>query len=239
MNYYEHHLGDYIRDTAHLSMLEEGAYRRLLDAYYVRELPLPADKRECCKLARCSNAAERKAVNAVLEEFFRLKSDGYHQKRADEQLAEYQAGEPDREAKRQNSKERKQRSRERRRALFEELRSYGITPSFDASISSLESQLSRVTSGNGHTDVTRDQDVTGTRDGPVTGQGQDGDGTATQSHPPVPIPQSEDLRLQNFLSKITPTSEVSSSVRAADTTEKGSVCGTFTKIGGEKSHAGK
>jgi uncharacterized protein YdaU (DUF1376 family) len=58
--------------------------------------------------------------------------------------------------------------------------------------------------------------------------------------PPSPSPSpSPDLRLQNFLSKITPTSEVSSSVRAADTTEKGSVCGTFTKIGGEKSHARK
>jgi len=27
MNYYEHHLGDYVRDTAHLSMLEDGACR--------------------------------------------------------------------------------------------------------------------------------------------------------------------------------------------------------------------
>lgn len=24
MNYYEHHLGDYLRDTAHLSMIEAG-----------------------------------------------------------------------------------------------------------------------------------------------------------------------------------------------------------------------
>lgn len=42
MNFYEHHLGDYMRDTAHLSMIEDAAYRRLLDAYYIREAPLPA-----------------------------------------------------------------------------------------------------------------------------------------------------------------------------------------------------
>jgi len=188
MNYYEHHLGDYIRDAAHLSMIQEGAYRRLLDAYYAREKPLPSDKRECCKLARCSNLTERKAVDAVLGEFFKLKSDGYHQKRADEQIAEYQAGEPDREAKRENNKERKQRSRERRRALFEELRSHGITPSFDSSMSYLESQLSRVTKGNGHTGVTRDRDVTsGVTEG-VTDVGRPHSGTATHSHSPFPLP---------------------------------------------------
>ena len=34
MNYYERHLGDYARDTGHLSMLEHGAYSLLLDRYY-------------------------------------------------------------------------------------------------------------------------------------------------------------------------------------------------------------
>ena len=32
MNYYERHLGDYARDTAHLSMMEHGAYGLLLAA---------------------------------------------------------------------------------------------------------------------------------------------------------------------------------------------------------------
>lgn len=89
MNYYQHHLGDYLRDTAHLSMLEDGAYHRLLAAYYVREKALPTDQRECCKLARASSGAERKAVSYVLEQFFVPEEDGYHQKRADVEIAEY------------------------------------------------------------------------------------------------------------------------------------------------------
>lgn len=173
MNYYEHHLGDYIRDTAHLSMLEDGAYRRLLSVYYVREMPLPAEHRECFKLARCTSTAERKAVQAVLEEFFTCEQDGYHQKRADEVIAAYHELEPEREQKRENGKERKRRSRERRRWVFEQLRAHGITPSFDSPMSELESQLSRVTGLNGHSLVTR----LVTRDG-----------TASQSHSPVPLP---------------------------------------------------
>ncbi len=90
MNYYEHHLGDYLRDTAHLSMLEDAAYRRLLDSYYIRERPLPLDHRECCKLARAVSKPERDAVAYVLREFFWKTDDGYHQKRADVEIGRFQ-----------------------------------------------------------------------------------------------------------------------------------------------------
>jgi uncharacterized protein YdaU (DUF1376 family) len=90
MNYVEFHLGDYMRDTAHLSLVEDGAYRRLLDAYYTREKPLPVDLRDCCKLARAVSKAEREAVDYVLREFFHLKEDGYHQKRADKEIVRFQ-----------------------------------------------------------------------------------------------------------------------------------------------------
>lgn len=89
MNYYEHHLGDYMRDTAHLSLLEDGAYRRLLDAYYVRERPLPVDLRDCCKLARAVSKAERDAVAYVLREFFVLTDDGHRQQRADAEIERF------------------------------------------------------------------------------------------------------------------------------------------------------
>jgi uncharacterized protein YdaU (DUF1376 family) len=90
VNYYEHHLGDYMRDTAHLSLIEDGAYRRLLDAYYIRERPLPADVRECCKLARASTKPERAAVGYVLGQFFKAEADGHHQVRADDEIAKFQ-----------------------------------------------------------------------------------------------------------------------------------------------------
>ncbi len=41
MNFYKHHIGDYRRDTAHLSLLEHGVYRQLMDTYYLSEEPIP------------------------------------------------------------------------------------------------------------------------------------------------------------------------------------------------------
>lgn len=169
MNYYEHHLGDYAKDAGHLSLVEEGAYRRLLDAYYTRERALPVDLRECCKLARAQTKPERDAVAYVLGEFFRLEADGHHQGRADEEIERYLETEPEREAKRENDRERQRRSRERRRALFEALRGHGIVPAFDAKTNELEALLSRATNdatSRGQSQpVTRDNTVTQT---PVT-----------------------------------------------------------------------
>lgn len=91
MNFYEHHLGDYIRDAAHLSLLEEGAYRRLIDAYYVRERELPAERPEVYKLARAVARPERKAVDYVLDTFFQLTDAGWWHKRCQEEIDRYRA----------------------------------------------------------------------------------------------------------------------------------------------------
>ena len=70
MNYYEHHLGDYARDTTHLTALEHGVYRLLLDRYYTREEGIPEDQVYRVALARTDD--ERAAVDAILGEFFKL-----------------------------------------------------------------------------------------------------------------------------------------------------------------------
>lgn len=179
MNYYEHHLGDWAKDTVHLTMLEEGAYRRLVDVYYVKEKPLPKAIRDIYKLARAGARPEREAVDAVLREFFQEREDGWHHKRCDEELARYAEGQEDAVGRRENDKERQRRARERRKQLFEQLRGHGIVPAWDSKTSDLEAQLSRVTGGSesrtGHADVTQ----------PVTR-----DNTAI--HTPVPSPQSPD-----------------------------------------------
>lgn len=145
MNYYEHHIGDYDAATAHLSMLEDAAYSRLMRLYYRKECPIPADIATACRLIRASSKDERKAVETVLREFFVLGDDGWHQVRCDADIARYLADEPDREAKKENAKERQQRARERRKALFELLRSHGQVPAFDTAMSELQSLASRVT----------------------------------------------------------------------------------------------
>lgn len=71
-------------------MVEEGAYRRLIDAYYVAEGPLPADRRECYRIAGALKPAERKAVDYVLAKFFDETPDGFRHKRCDLEIARFQ-----------------------------------------------------------------------------------------------------------------------------------------------------
>jgi uncharacterized protein YdaU (DUF1376 family) len=87
---YDHHIGDYTRDTVGLSLAEDGAYRRLMDQYYASELPLPVDIREVYRAARATSGADRKAVDYVLERYFTLREDGWHQGRIDREIAEHQ-----------------------------------------------------------------------------------------------------------------------------------------------------
>lgn len=85
MNYFSFHVGDYSAHTAHLEPLEDLAYRRALDAYYLKESPLPRDPSEVARLIRMrSHVAE---VEQILREFFTLGADGWVNKRADEEIA--------------------------------------------------------------------------------------------------------------------------------------------------------
>lgn len=84
MNYYERHLGDYARDTAHLSMLEHGAYTLLLDRYYTTEQGIPAD--QVHRLARARSKEEREAVDTVLREFFTLADGVWVKNRVQEEI---------------------------------------------------------------------------------------------------------------------------------------------------------
>jgi len=88
MNYYPFHLGDYAAHTAHLEPMEDLAYRRMLDAYYLREGPLPSDTQEVARLIRMrQHLAE---VEAVLREFFVLADAGWRHARCDEEIARMQ-----------------------------------------------------------------------------------------------------------------------------------------------------
>lgn len=162
MNYYERHLGDYARDTAHLTMMEHGAYSLLLDRYYATEAGIPAD--QVHRVARARTKEEKAAVDAVLAEFFVLESGLWRSKRCDLEIERFRESEPDRAAKRENEKERQRRSRERRKAIFDTLREHGIIPAYDTPMSELQTQLSRVTKHSVTQPVTRDATATQTPD---------------------------------------------------------------------------
>lgn len=82
--------GDYLRDTAHLRLDEHGAYIKMLAHYYSTGKPLPANEEELQRICVAFEQRERDAVARVTREFFTLQDDGYHNKRADEELAKRQ-----------------------------------------------------------------------------------------------------------------------------------------------------
>lgn len=86
MNFYPHHIGDYLTATAHLSWLEDCAYRRLLDVYYSREQAIPVDIAKACRLVRATSKDERIAVDTVLNEFFTQTDSGWSHGRCEEEI---------------------------------------------------------------------------------------------------------------------------------------------------------
>ncbi len=84
MNYYERHLGDYARDTGHLSLVEHGVYTILLDRYYATESGIPSD--QVHRIARAKSKDEKEAVNSVLSEFFTLADGVWINGRAEEEI---------------------------------------------------------------------------------------------------------------------------------------------------------
>lgn len=88
MNYYQFHIADWALHTSHLSLEEEGVYRRLLDHYYDTESPIPEETQSVIRRLRLRGYEE--IVGLILEEFFILEGDGWHNRRADKEIEAYQ-----------------------------------------------------------------------------------------------------------------------------------------------------
>lgn len=89
MHHYPFHIGDYVAHTRHLSPIEDLAYRRLLDAYYLHEGPLTE---EVAVIARRIGLRDHvPEVETVLNEFFEASPDGWRHGRCDEEIARYKA----------------------------------------------------------------------------------------------------------------------------------------------------
>lgn len=87
MNYYNRHIGDYLKDTSHLTLLEHGIYTRLMDVYYVRESALPQD--QIARLVGARTSEELAALQSVLAEFFELVSGSWVQHRCEKEIEAY------------------------------------------------------------------------------------------------------------------------------------------------------
>lgn len=89
MHYFQHNIADYRKDTMHLSLLEHGVYRQLLDQYYLNEGPLPLDQDRICRIINAKSLEEKEAVFHVLQDFFIKNDAGFIHKRCDLVINEY------------------------------------------------------------------------------------------------------------------------------------------------------
>lgn len=87
MNYYQFHIADFTLHTAHLTLVEEAVYRRLLDYCYDTEAPIPEETKPVIRRLRLQGYEE--TVSEILSEFFVLEADGWHNRRVDSEIQAY------------------------------------------------------------------------------------------------------------------------------------------------------
>lgn len=85
MNFYKHHIGDYAKKTAHLSIQEHGAYLLMLHTYYGTERPLPKGE-VLYRMLRAVTKAERSAVDSIARQFWKETDTGFVNGRAFEEI---------------------------------------------------------------------------------------------------------------------------------------------------------
>ena len=86
MNYYPFHIGDYAAHTRYLTLMEDLAYRRMLDLYYVSEKPLEPAEQTARLIGMRDHVAE---VGTILADFFEATEAGFINKRANEELDKF------------------------------------------------------------------------------------------------------------------------------------------------------
>jgi uncharacterized protein YdaU (DUF1376 family) len=87
MHYYQLNIGDYKSHTNHLDLLEDLAYRRLLDLYYLHERPLNVS---VAAVARQIGMREHEdKVLLILQEFFHNSEEGWLNLRADREIKHF------------------------------------------------------------------------------------------------------------------------------------------------------
>lgn len=85
MHYYQHHIGDFIRDTANLTDSQVMAYLRLIWMYYDSEKPLPDN----AKVLAFKIGSTEETVSLILEAFFTKEDGAWRHSRCESELAEY------------------------------------------------------------------------------------------------------------------------------------------------------
>ena len=89
MHYYQFNIKDYSFATIRMSLMEDLAFRRMLDLFYESEKPLPFELKRIAKLIGMNDFQEE--IRDVLNEFWNETESGWVNDRANEEIAKYQA----------------------------------------------------------------------------------------------------------------------------------------------------
>lgn len=78
MHYYKFNIGDFDKTTRHLSIIERGLFRDILDLYIKDEKPVTDNLKKLERLLCVKSKAEKEALQNILDDFFVLTDDGYY-----------------------------------------------------------------------------------------------------------------------------------------------------------------
>lgn len=91
MHYYQFNIKDYKADTKHLSLIEHGALRTLLDHYYLDEKPLECNEEKLFRRLCVADDHEKEVYRNVLNEFFVKRKAGWTHKRCEKDIRLYKS----------------------------------------------------------------------------------------------------------------------------------------------------
>jgi len=85
--WYPHNIQDYDESTADITLQQHGVYRRMMDHYYKTRAPLTASLPALHRIVGAHTKGERADVSYILHRYFHPEDDGWHNPRADRELA--------------------------------------------------------------------------------------------------------------------------------------------------------
>lgn len=88
MHYYKFNISDYKAHTEHLELLEDLAFRRMLDWMYLHEKPLPKEVNEIARFIRMRTHCD--CITNVLHEYFTKTKGGFINERVGKELGNFQ-----------------------------------------------------------------------------------------------------------------------------------------------------
>lgn len=174
MNYYTHHINDYLTATIGLSLEEHGIYILLLQHHY--RLEVGVSTVDAYKLLAASSRKKRAAVDGILNKFFFFEENLWKNTRCVEEIERYSIAQERTKNLRTAGADRKQKSRETRSMLYALARDLGLDIHWKATADQLLTAIRSVNPGFMLSQMSREADGGQKRGNGVTSEGQQEDG---------------------------------------------------------------